>query len=79
MTTAAKRQKLKRYIDDADDKKVKALYALFEENMDSNEGAVFTNEQLEILNDEYELHVSGKTKSYNWEETKEIIRGKRLM
>ncbi len=39
----------------------------------------FTKEHLKILNKEHALHLCGKTKSYNWEEVKEIIRGKRTM
>ena len=79
MTVAAIRKKLKMYVDDIDDKKVKALYTLLEEDIEDSTSFVLTDEHLRILNREHELHMSGKTKSYSWEEAKEIIRGKKTM
>ena len=79
MTVAAIRKKLKTYVDDVDDKKVKALYTLLEEEIEENTSFALTKEHLEILDKEHELHVNGKSKSYTWEEAKEIIRGKKAM
>lgn len=79
MTVAAIRKKIKPYIDDVDDKKVKALYLLLESDMEESVPSAFTKEQLSILNEEHALHISGKTKSYTWEEAKEIIRGKKAV
>ncbi len=77
MTVAAIREKLKTYVDDVDDKKVKALYTLLEDEIEEHPAYTLTKEQLMILDEEHALHISGKTKSYNWEEAKEIIRGKK--
>jgi len=79
MTVAAIRNKIKTYVDDVDDKKVKALYLLLENDIQENSSFSLTREQLTILDEEHKLHLSGKTKSYSWEEAKEIIRGKKEM
>jgi hypothetical protein len=79
MTVASKREKLKSYIDDVNDKKVKTLYALLEDDIDQNSTFTLSEEQLKILDEEHALHMSGKTKSYTWEEAKDIIRGKKSM
>ncbi len=79
MTVAAIREKLKTYVDDVDDKKVKALYTLLREEIEVDAGFTLSKEHLDILDKEHALHLSGKTKSYNWEEAKEIIRGKKAM
>ncbi len=75
MTVAAIRKKLKMYVDDVDDKIVKALYTLLEDDIEDSSSFALTKEQLSILDEEHALHLSGKTKSYSWEEAKEIIRG----
>ena len=79
MTVATIRKKLKTYVDDVDDEKVKALYTLLEGDIEENSSFVLTKEHLSILDEEHALHVSGKTKSYSWEDTKKIIRGKKTM
>ena len=79
MTVAAIRKKLKMYVDDVDDKKVKALYVLLEDDIEDSSSFALTKEQLSILDEEHALHLSGKSKSYSWEEAKEIIRGKKAM
>jgi len=79
MTITAIREKLKTYVDDVDDKKVKALYTLLEDEIEENTTFTLTKEHLAILDKEHTLHLSGKTKSYNWTEAKEIIRGKKAM
>jgi hypothetical protein len=77
MTTLAIRQKLMTYLADADDSKVKALYTLLEKEIDADNTFVLTDEQLQILDKERELHISGQTKSYNREEARQIIKGQR--
>ena len=77
MTTAAIRSRLISYLADADDNKVKAIYTLLENDIEQKEGFVLSDEQLEILDREHELHISGKSKSYSWTEAEQIITGKR--
>lgn len=79
MTVAVIREKLKSYVDDVDDKKVKALYTLLQDDIEDNAGFVFSKEQMQILEEEDKLHTAGKTPSYSWEEAKEVIRGKKKM
>ena len=77
MTTTTIRKKLMTYLADADDSKVKALYTLLAHEIEHEVDFVLTEEQLEILDEERELHLSGESKSYSRLEALEIIKGKR--
>lgn len=77
MTVAAIREKLKLSVDDVDDKKVKALHTLLEDDIAENTAPGLTKEQLQNVGEEHALHISGKTKSYSWDEAKKMIRGKK--
>jgi hypothetical protein len=77
MTTVAIRQKLMTYLADADDSKVKALYTLLEKEMQDDNVFALTDEQLQILDKEREMHLSRQTKSYSREEARQIIKGQR--
>lgn len=79
MTTTAIRKKLMTYIADADDKKVKGLYMLVEDEITKKSTFSLSAAQLKMLETEKEKHISGKSKSYSWPEAKEIIRGKRKL
>jgi hypothetical protein len=79
MTISAIRKKLKTYVDGVDDKKVKALYTLLQDEIEDSDGFSLSEEHLRILDNEHALHLSGETKSYSWEDAKEIIRGKKEM
>ena len=75
MTISAIRKKLKTYVDGVDDKKVKALYTLLQDEIEDSDGFSLSEEHLRILDKEHALHLNGQTKSYSWEDAKEIIRG----
>jgi hypothetical protein len=79
MTTTAIRKKLITYIADADDKKVKGLYMLVEDDIDTTPEFVLNNEYLKILESDRDEHIKGKSKSYTREEAKQIVRGKRKL
>ncbi len=79
MTTTAIRKKLMTYIADADDKKVKGLYMLVEDDISKKTKFSLSAAQLKILDAEKEKHIKGKSKSYSWPEAKDIIRGKRKL
>jgi hypothetical protein len=79
MTTTAIRKKLMTYIADADDKKVKGLYMLMEEDISKKTKFSLSAAQLKVLDAEKEKHVKGKSKSCSWPEAKKIIRGKRKL
>lgn len=77
MTTSAIRQKLMTYLAEAEDNKVKAIYTLLENDIESNEGFQLSDEQLQILDKERKMHLNGETKSYTRQEADQIIRGHR--
>ena len=77
MTITAIRHRLISYLADADDNKVKAVYTLLEKEIEDKQLFVLTDEQLRILDREHELHVSGKSKSYNRTEARQIIKSER--
>jgi len=79
MTTTAIRKKLITYIADADDKKVKGLYMLVEDDISKKTKFSLSATQLKMLDAEKEKHIKGKSKSYSWPEAKDIIRGKRKL
>jgi len=76
MTTTAIRKKLITYIADADDKKVKGLYMLVEDEISKKTKFSLSAADLKMLDAEKAKHLKGKSKSYSWPEAKEIIRGK---
>ena len=79
MTTTAIRKKLITYIADADDKKVKGLYMLVEDEISKKTKFSLSATDLKMLDAEKEKHINGKSKSYSWPEAKNIIRGKRKL
>jgi hypothetical protein len=76
VSTSAIRKKLMTYIADADEKKVKGMYMLFEDEIEREKDFKLNEAHIRILDDERERHVNGKSKSYNWSQAKQIIRGK---
>ncbi len=78
MTTAVMRAQLIAFLSNADERKIKGLYSLLEENIiEQSSTEELTKAELTFLNKERKLHFSGKSKSYTWEETKEFIRNKK--
>lgn len=53
------------------------MYLLLEEEINKKEAFQLTEEHFEISEKEREKHFSGKSKSYTWDQAKEIIRGKK--
>lgn len=77
MTASAMRTELMAYLADADEKKIMGLYNLLEEAIKEKNSSALTTEQLAFLNNERKKHLSGESKSYNWQEVKEMIRQKK--
>lgn len=77
MTIAAIRNRLMSYLANADDNKIKAVYTLLEKDIEEKETFVLSDEQLQILEMERELHLSGQSKSYTRKEARQIIKGER--
>ena len=72
MRTAQIRQQLHEYIESAEDKKLKAIYTLVEN--DINEEFTFTDEQKKELDKRHEDYVNGIGRNYTLEETVEMAR-----
>ena len=77
MTITAIRRRLISYLADADDTKIKAVYTLLEKEIEEKDAFTLSDEQLEILDREHELHISGKSKSYSWAEAERIIKSEK--
>jgi hypothetical protein len=74
MAALSIRQKLMTYLADADDSTVKAIYTLLK--IDNKEEGTFklSKKQLQILDKERELYLSGKSKSHTREEAGQIVK-----
>jgi hypothetical protein len=77
MATLSIRQKLMTYLADADDSKIKAIYAMLKNDIQEEDAYVLTDEQMRILEEEHHLHITGQSKSYTREEANQIIKGQR--
>lgn len=77
MTSTTIRKKLLAYIAEADDKKVKGLYKLIENDISGVKKFELSDEHFQILEHDREVHLKGKTKSYSREDAKQIIRGEK--
>lgn len=76
MTTKTIRKKLISYIADADDKKIKGLYMLVEDDISRQQQFQLSDSEVKLLEEERRKHITGKSKSYAWTEAKTIIRSK---
>ncbi len=79
MTTKAIRQKLVDYLKVADDKKIKAIYTMVEDEINTTEND-WDEGYLEELDKRSKSFADGSAKTYSWEETKqaaiERVKGK---
>lgn len=69
MTTTAIRKKLVDYLKTADDKKVKAIYTMVEDEINTQAND-WDEKFIAKLNDRKKSFESGKAKTYTWGETK---------
>ena len=70
MTTTLIRQKLAAYLKVADDKKVKAIYTMVEDEIDTKAND-WDDAFVKELNRRSKDFESGTAKTYSWEETKQ--------
>jgi hypothetical protein len=71
MTTVAMRKKLVDYMKVADDKKVKAIYTMVEDEIETG------LQRRKLIQAERDRYLSGEGKSFNWEEVKQMATDKR--
>lgn len=70
MTTAAIRKKLTDYLQFADDKKVKAIFTMVEDDINTQENELDAS-FLKELEQRSRTFANGTAKMYTWEETKQ--------
>jgi hypothetical protein len=70
MTTTAIRQKLVDYMKIADDKKVKAIYTMVEDEINTSAND-WNEEFVKELERRSKSFANGSAKTYSWEETKQ--------
>jgi hypothetical protein len=69
MTTTAIRQKLVSYLEVADDKKIKAIYTMVEDEINTQAND-WDEDFIKELERRSKSFASGRAKTYSWEETK---------
>lgn len=72
MSITQLKQQLHEYIDSAEDKKLKAIYTLIED--DITEGYQFSEDQKKELDRRYDDYMNGIGKTYTWDETVAMAR-----
>ncbi len=77
MTPTLIRKKLISYLENADEKKVKAIYTIFEDDINDENSFTLSEKQVKFLDNEKQNHLSSKSKSYTWEDAKKLLGVKR--
>lgn len=76
MTAWALRDTIMAYVADANEDQLQKIYSILSDKLPSTLPKL-TKEQLELLDNEREQHISGQSKSFSWDEVKGNIRKKR--
>jgi hypothetical protein len=70
------RQKVMSYLADADENKVRAIYTLLERDIQEEDTTFkLSDEQIQILEMERDMHLNGQSKLYKREEAIKLIKG----
>ena len=72
MTVAVVKEKLHKYIDQADNKKVQALYTYVATEME-HQNDIFDDEMMTVLNERRNDYLSGKSKTFTLEQSMKNI------
>ena len=69
-STVVLRDKLHQFIDSVDEKKVQAMYVMFEEEIETKTNSNFnlSAKEIEALDIQRENYLASKSKTYNWDE-----------
>lgn len=76
MNTSSIKEKLHRYIDIADEKKLAAIYTILEDDIEGNK-SFYTVEEVNAFYERREKHQSGESQSYTIDEAHRQIRENR--
>lgn len=80
METASIRKELQEYINKGDEKLLRLLYALAKEyNEDDNTDLELHEDDIKEFENRRAKRLNGESKTYDWQESKQIITGKRKM
>jgi hypothetical protein len=80
MESSSIRQKLHQYIDKGDDKLLKLMYAVAKEyNEDDDFEYLFSDIDIQLLEERSAKRLNGESKTYGWKEAKDIITGQKKM
>lgn len=74
METTDLRTTVKGYVNTADTKLLKMIKALAESYLENEQGFSLTEEDYHNMDNRREAHLSGKSKSFSWEEVKQNAR-----
>lgn len=78
MRAADIREKLQDYINNGDEKLLKLMYVMAKEyNNDDDFEYEFSEKEIEIFEERRLKRLNGDSKTFNWEEAKEMITGKK--
>ena len=74
------RQRLHQYVDKGDEKLLKLMYAIAKEYNDEDDFEYeFSDEELRVFEQRKAKRLSGESKTYSWEDAKDIITGNKKM
>ncbi len=79
MGTTEMRTKLHQYIDAGDDKLLKIMYSVakeYNDESDDSEEYTFSDADIRQIEERRQKRLNGESKTYNWEEAKNIVTGK---
>ena len=77
MNSTVIKEKLHNYIESGDDKLLKLMFALAKEYTEDDDSYEFTDEEIKMFEERRNARLSGKSKSYTWQEAKQkIVSGK---
>ncbi len=80
MGTISIREHLHDYVEKGDEKLLRLLYALAKEYNDDDEFEFeLSEEDIKMFDERRTKRLSGESKTYNWQQAKEIVIGKRNM
>ena len=74
MTSSELRNKVREYVDTADERLLKMIEALAETYQNEVDRPSLSEEQYEILDAQREAHLKGESRSLSWEEVKQNIK-----
>jgi hypothetical protein len=74
------REQLHQYVEKGDEKLLRLMYVLPKEYNDEDDFAYeFTEEDIKLFDERRAKRSSGQSKTYSWQEAKEIITGKKAI